>query len=99
MTQTTTLPSDTQHQLMLIRGEWISAIDGDVIAIESPRDKTTFADIPRGAAKDVDAAVRGAQDAFPSWRDTPGRQRARAIAIAADCDRGTHRGTLTIAGP
>jgi acyl-CoA reductase-like NAD-dependent aldehyde dehydrogenase len=84
MTQTTTLPSDTRHQLMLIRGEWTSAIDGDVIAIESPRDKTTFADIPRGAAKDVDAAVRAAQDAFPAWRDTPGRQRARAIAIAAD---------------
>ena len=64
MTQTTTLPSDTRHQLMLIRGEWTSAIDGDVIGIESPRDKTTFADIPRGASKDVDAAVRAAQDAL-----------------------------------
>ena len=83
MVQTTALPSDTQHQLMLIGGEWIPALDGDVIGIESPKDKTTFADIPRGGSRDVDSAVRAAQVAFPAWRDTPGRQRARAIESAA----------------
>lgn len=80
----TALATDMRHELMLIRGEWVPALDGGVIGVEGPSDKTIFADVPHGGAADIDAAVQAAKAAFPAWRDVPGRQRARALELAAN---------------
>jgi betaine-aldehyde dehydrogenase len=64
---------------MLIDGEWVSALDEDTLSVESPRNKSPFALVPRGSAADIDRAVAAARAAFPAWRDTPPRIRARAI--------------------
>lgn len=73
----------TRHELMLIAGKWVPAIAGGVLEIESPGDKSIFADVPLGTDADVNAAVQAARAAFPAWRDTPARERARSVEAVA----------------
>jgi aldehyde dehydrogenase (NAD+) len=63
----------------LIGGEWVPAASGQTIAVIDPSTGETLADVPRGAAADVDAAVRAATDAFPAWRDTSPSERAALL--------------------
>jgi aldehyde dehydrogenase (NAD+) len=60
----------------LIGGEWVPAASGETIAVLDPATGQTLADVPRGAAADVDAAVAAATGAFPAWRDTSPSVRA-----------------------
>jgi aldehyde dehydrogenase (NAD+) len=63
----------------LIGGEWVPAASGQTIAVIDPSTGETLAHAPRGAAADVDAAVRAATDAFPAWRDTSPSDRAALL--------------------
>jgi aldehyde dehydrogenase (NAD+) len=63
----------------LIGGEWVPAASGQTIAVIDPSTGETLAHAPRGAASDVDAAVRAATDAFPAWRDTSPSHRAALL--------------------
>jgi aldehyde dehydrogenase (NAD+) len=68
----------------LIGGEWVPAASGQTIAVIDPSTGETLAHVPRGAAADVDAAVRAATDAFPAWRDTSPSHRAALLMRWAD---------------
>jgi betaine-aldehyde dehydrogenase len=69
---------------MLIDGKWVDAKSGARIAVENPAKRTTIAEVPRGAAADVDAAVEAAAKAFPGWSKVPPRERGRALLRIAD---------------
>lgn len=72
------------REQMLIDGAWVDAADGRTIDVESPRDRTTIGEVPRGDAEDVDRAVRAARAAQPGWRATPPRERGDAFRRIAD---------------
>jgi acyl-CoA reductase-like NAD-dependent aldehyde dehydrogenase len=63
----------------LIGGDWVPAVSGETIGVIDPSNGETLAQVPRGAAADVDAAVRAATDAFPAWRDTSPSHRASLL--------------------
>lgn len=70
---------------MLIGGEWVDAADGRTIAVENPaRRGSVIAEVPRGSAPDVDAAVRAAATAYPAWSKRPARERGKIILRIAD---------------
>lgn len=69
---------------MLIDGRWVSAEGERWIAVESPRDKSIIARVPRAAVSDVNAAVSAARRAFPAWRAMPSRERGRMLQVIAD---------------
>jgi acyl-CoA reductase-like NAD-dependent aldehyde dehydrogenase len=69
---------------MLIDGNWIGSASGAVLSVENPAKRIPIADIPRGAAEDVDRAVQAAQKAFPGWSKVPPRQRGRILLRIAE---------------
>ena len=48
----------------------------------SPIDQASIATVARGDSADVDAAAKGASDAFPSWRDLDGASAGHPARIA-----------------
>src|ERR1700728_1376065 len=73
-----------RNQLMLIGGEWVPAKSGETIPIENPGRRQIIATVPRGAAEDVDLAVKKALAAYEPWRRTPPRERGRLLYSIAD---------------
>jgi acyl-CoA reductase-like NAD-dependent aldehyde dehydrogenase len=69
---------------MLIDGKWTGSASGAVLSVENPAKRLPIADIPRGAAEDVDRAVHAAQKAFPAWSKVPPRQRGRMLLRIAE---------------
>ncbi|WP_199435001.1 aldehyde dehydrogenase family protein [Qaidamihabitans albus] len=63
----------------LIGGEWVPAVSGETIEVVNPANRDVLAAVPRGTAEDIDAAVRAAEAAFPSWRDTDATTRGTLI--------------------
>jgi acyl-CoA reductase-like NAD-dependent aldehyde dehydrogenase len=73
MTATQTKPAPPvsgtyQPKGMLIDGKWVGSASGQHITVENPAKRTPVAEVPRAAAKDVDAAVAAAEKAFPKWK-------------------------------
>ncbi|HWQ39568.1 MAG TPA: aldehyde dehydrogenase family protein [Burkholderiales bacterium] len=66
----------------LIDGQWRPAADGRTLDVICPSDGNVFARIARGAAADVDAAVRAARRAFDEgpWGRMPALERGRLLA-------------------
>jgi len=62
-----------------INGRLTPAASGDVIATLDPMTTEPWAEIARGGADDIDAAVQSAQAAFPSWRDAGPTRRADVL--------------------
>ncbi|MFI5001976.1 MAG: aldehyde dehydrogenase family protein [Reyranellales bacterium] len=73
-----------QPKGMLIGGKWVQAVSGARIAVENPAKRTPVAEVPRGAAADVDAAVAAAARAFPAWSKVAPRDRGRILLRIAD---------------
>ena len=69
---------------MLIDGQWCAARSGEVIEARNPADGTLLATVPRGDARDIDAAVTAARNAFdgPWSRVTPFERQALLLRIA-----------------
>ena len=64
-----------------IGGRWVAPLSGDYLPVENPSDGTTIAQIPRGNAADIDAAVAAARVAFNgAWGKTPAAERGRILA-------------------
>jgi betaine-aldehyde dehydrogenase len=80
----TLTPELSLEYLNLIDGQWVNAHSGRTIEIESPRNLKVIAEVPRGDASDIDAAVSAARRAFPLWRDTAPRARGRLLQQIAD---------------
>ena len=66
---------------MLIGGEWVDARSGETFETVDPFTGRAWAEVPRGGAEDVDAAVRAARAAFDDgpWRRCTGAERAAAM--------------------
>jgi 5-carboxymethyl-2-hydroxymuconic-semialdehyde dehydrogenase len=67
-----------------IRGAPRAGSSGRTFENLTPIDNTSLGRVAEGTAEDVDAAARAAAAAFPSWRDTPGKDRQRILRRFAD---------------
>ncbi|CAG0951554.1 partial betaine-aldehyde dehydrogenase, partial [Anaerolineae bacterium] len=81
--------TDWQHGVgqvkMIINGESVEAASGKWLSVENPAHKGTAAgQVPKGGAAEVDQAVKAAANAFPGWRNTPARERGKALLKIAD---------------
>jgi aldehyde dehydrogenase (NAD+) len=66
---------------VLIGGTWREADGGGTIAVVNPSDGTRFAELARGTASDVDAAVVAARAALDGeWGRLPAFERGRILA-------------------
>lgn len=61
-----------------IGGEWVES-KGDIQEVVNPATCQTIARVPISTKDEIDAAVKAAQEAFPSWRETPPVARARCL--------------------
>ncbi|MGE0119014.1 MAG: aldehyde dehydrogenase family protein [Dongiaceae bacterium] len=64
---------------MLINGELVESLDGAWIDSINPADESHLGRVPAGGARDVEAAVSAAANAFSSWAALSMQQRARYI--------------------
>ncbi|WDD94919.1 aldehyde dehydrogenase family protein [Burkholderia sp. FERM BP-3421] len=63
-----------------IAGEWVPPAHGETIPVIDPSDGAPFAQLARGGAPDVDAAVRAARAAFEGpWGATGAAERGRVL--------------------
>ncbi|HXT81690.1 MAG TPA: aldehyde dehydrogenase family protein [Acetobacteraceae bacterium] len=72
------------HAQMLIGGAWVGSASGATLTVENPAKRQPIADIPRGAAADVDRAVEAAARAFPAWSKVAPRDRGRLLLQIAE---------------
>ncbi|KUJ58957.1 aldehyde dehydrogenase family protein [Streptomyces sp. NPDC093228] len=72
------------HDGMYIDGAWRPAAGPDVIEVVNPLDEQVVGQVPAGTADDVDAAVRAARAAFPSWASTSPAERAARLRALRD---------------
>ena len=80
-------PTDTKPRTYqnLIAGAWTPARSGRTFENRNPARATEIVGIfPDSAAEDVDAAVRAAAAAFPSWRLVPAPRRAEILYRTAE---------------
>jgi aldehyde dehydrogenase (NAD+) len=65
---------------MLIGGQWVSAQDGETIAVTNPSDGQVFTEIPRGRAHEVDLAVKAARASREgAWGKLNATERGRIL--------------------
>ena len=72
------IPFDASQ--LLIGGRWQAAAAGATVALENPSDGSTLAQIARGGAADVDAAVGAARAALDgAWGALTAAERGRVL--------------------
>ncbi|MGH7115883.1 MAG: aldehyde dehydrogenase family protein [Stellaceae bacterium] len=76
--------ADLRHARMLIDGAWVDSRSGATLTVENPAKRRPIAEIPRGDAADVNAAVEAAARAFPAWSKVAPRDRGRLLLRIAD---------------
>lgn len=59
-----------------IGGQWVPSANGQTFEVINPANRAHLANVPRGDAADVDAAVEAAERALPAWRDLSAAARA-----------------------
>jgi len=69
---------------MLINGAWVDSLSGAHLSVENPAKRSPVAEVPRGDAADVNAAVEAAARAFPAWSKVAPRDRGRMLLRIAD---------------
>ncbi|MEE2677425.1 MAG: aldehyde dehydrogenase family protein [Myxococcota bacterium] len=71
---------EEQHQL-LIGGRWVPAASGETFPVENPSRENTLAHVAKGAAADVNAAVKAARHALEEgpWRRTNPSERSQLL--------------------
>ena len=70
---------------MLIGGEWRPAASGSTFDVRDPATGAVFAQVPDGAAVDIDKAVVAARAAFEGgWRDATAQERGRVLLRLAE---------------
>ena len=62
-----------------VAGNWRTVATTDCVAVTNPATGELLEQTPLSAAADVDAAVRAAAAAFPSWRRTPPGERIQYL--------------------
>lgn len=64
---------------LFIDGDFVAAESGDRFKTLNPATEKPFAEVARGQASDVDAAVDAARAAFDEWRSTSPQERGRRL--------------------
>jgi acyl-CoA reductase-like NAD-dependent aldehyde dehydrogenase len=67
-----------------IGGKWVSPLGSGVHEVIDSATEEVLGTVPSGDARDVDAAVRAAADAFPEWSRTPVAERARLLTAISE---------------
>ena len=62
-----------------INGEWVQATDGGVINVTNPADHSLLGTIPKLDTSQVRSAIRAANTAYPGWRATLAKDKARIL--------------------
>ena len=62
-----------------INGEWVQAADGGVIEVTNPADGSLLGTIPRLDTVMVRSAIHAANTAYPAWRATLAKDKARIL--------------------
>ena len=82
---------------MFINGQWVDSETGKTIETLNPENNEVWATVPEASAKDVDKAVRAAQNAFEnSWANLHPRDRAKYLRSLANQlrENAEHLGTI-----
>lgn len=74
-----------KNRLNYINGEWIESAGRGVIETKNPANGEVLANVQRGTAADIDAAVKAARTAFESdeWQTFPPIERGRILSQIA----------------
>ena len=86
-----------QNFKMYIDGQWVDSETGRTIETFNPENNEVWATVPEASAKDVDRAVKAAQNAFEvSWANLHPRDRAKYLRSLANQlrDNAEHLGTI-----
>ena len=67
-----------RHELF-VGGQWTKPKSGEYFATIDPATERPLSEVALALDKDVDAAVKAAQKAFPAWRARSGEERARFL--------------------
>src|SRR3990172_1800016 len=62
-----------------VNGRWRETSATDYIPVRNPATQEVLAEVPLSTPEDVDAAVRAAAAAFPSWRRTVPEERIQYL--------------------
>ena len=68
----------------IINGQHVEALSGKSYENDSPLDNSRICTVVEGDAADIDAAAQAAMDAFPAWRDMPGKKRRDLLYRVAE---------------
>lgn len=81
-----------RHFGHFINGTWQAPVEGEYFATNDPSTGDKLASVAQGSAKDVDAAVKAARAAFPSWNSLKQHTRARYLyALARQVQKHSRR--------
>jgi len=72
-----------RHQ-MFVGGEFVDSVSGATMEVLNPATGETIAEVPRGAAEDVDRAVEAAAAAWDEWRWKTPKDRMELLLRLAD---------------
>ena len=64
---------------LFVGGEWLEPKSGEYFTTISPRDESPLAEVAQAGAADVGLAVDAARDAFGTWSQLPGSERAKYL--------------------
>ena len=86
-----------QNFKMYIDGQWVESESGKTIETLNPENNEVWATVPEANEKDVDKAVKAAQNAFDkSWSNLHPRDRAKYLRSLANQlrENAEHLGTI-----
>ena len=69
----------TVEALNYVAGRWERPRAGDSLAVRNPATDETIGQVPLSTRDDVDAVVRGALQAWETWRRTPPTDRIQPL--------------------
>ena len=92
-TKTIVLPHARDH---FYGGQWHAPAGGLRMRVSDPANGDSLGEVADGCAIDADLAVAAASAAFPGWRDTSGKDRARMVRAAATVLRENARELATL---
>jgi aldehyde dehydrogenase (NAD+) len=81
------VPQEVTDYQMVIDGERVASRSGDVLDVEFPFTRESWATVPEANAADVDAAVKSAQECYESdaWQSLSATERGELLFELADC--------------
>lgn len=74
----------TIYNKLYIGGRWVDAESSQTIEVVNPATGDIVATVPAANEQDVNAAVKAAKEAFPSWSATTAAERAKVIHNICD---------------